>query len=418
MRSMTKRLLPLLLALVLLLTPACGRAKPPAEYRVALATDLHYLSPALRDGGEMFQKVIAVGDGKVTEYCDEVTDAFLAEVLRLEPEALILTGDLSYNGERESHLALAEKLEAVEAAGVPVLVLPGNHDLYRSCYAFLGEEAEAVPSVTAEEFREIYAAFGFDEALDLDPDSLSYAAPLNDSTRVLMLDANTLHNPCGLSDKTLAWVEEQLRAADKAGQQVLVACHQNLYRHTMFGPGYVVNGTEKLQELLEQHGVPLFLSGHLHVQHILTEGAVTEIATSSLTMGACHYALLTGSDGELRYEARPVPVSDWAREQGLADPALLEFDGYAAGRLFDRTRDQAMEQLRGRGYAPEEEQRLADYAAALNLAYFSGDLTGVQTLDPEGELFRRWAESGSLFGAYFAVLEPELGMDYTHWPAP
>ena len=230
-----RKLLSLLLALVLLLTPACGRAKAPAEYRVALATDLHYLSPALRDGGEMFQKVIAVGDGKVTEYCDEVTDAFLAEVLRLGPEALILTGDLSYNGERESHLALAEKLEAVEAAGVPVLVLPGNHDLYRSCYAFLGEEAEAVPSVTAEEFREIYAAFGFDEALALDPDSLSYAAPLNDSARVLMLDANTLHNPCGLSDKTLAWVEEQLRAADKAGQQVLVACHQNLFRHTMFG---------------------------------------------------------------------------------------------------------------------------------------------------------------------------------------
>ena len=135
-------------------------------------------------------------------------------------------------------------------------------------------------------------------------------------------------------------------------------------------------------------------------------------------MGACHYALLTASEGELCYEARPVPVSRWAREQGLTDPRLLEFEGYAAGRLFNRTRQQAEEQLAGRGLAPEEEQRLADYAAALNLAYFSGDLTGVQALDPEGALFRQWRESGTLFGAYFAMLEPELGRGYRHWPAP
>ena len=419
MRHRKLILLPLLLALCLLLGTGCAQTKKaPAQYRVAVATDLHYLAPSLRDGGEMFQKVMAAGDGKVTETCDEITDAFLGEVLALRPEALILTGDLSYNGERESHLALAEKLGALEAAGVPVLVLPGNHDLYRACYAFLGEAAQPVPSVTAEEFREIYAAFGFDDALSLDPDSLSYAARLNDSTRVLMLDANTLHDPCGLSDKTLEWIEWQLRAADRAGQQVLAACHQNLYRHTMFGPGYVVNGAEKLQALLEKHQAPLFLSGHLHIQHILTEGGVTEIATSSLTMGACHYALLTASEGELCYEARPVPVSRWAREQGLTDPRLLEFEGYAAGRLFNRTRQQAEEQLAGRGLAPEEEQRLADYAAALNLAYFSGDLTGVQALDPEGALFRQWRESGTLFGAYFAMLEPELGRGYRHWPAP
>ena len=151
MRHRKLILLPLLLALCLLLGTGCAQTKKaPAQYRVAVATDLHYLAPSLRDGGEMFQKVMAAGDGKVTETCDEITDAFLGEVLALRPEALILTGDLSYNGERESHLALAEKLGALEAAGVPVLVLPGNHDLYRACYAFLGEAAQPVPSVTAE----------------------------------------------------------------------------------------------------------------------------------------------------------------------------------------------------------------------------------------------------------------------------
>lgn len=419
MHHRKRGLLPLLLALCLLLTAACGKAnKAPAAYRIVTATDLHYLAPSLTDGGELFQQLLSSGDGKVTEYCGEVADAFLEEVLRLRPEALILTGDLSFNGARESHLALAEKLGALEAAGVPVLVLPGNHDLYRASYAYRGDEAEPVPSVTAEEFREIYAAFGFDEALAADPDSLSYVARLNEGTRVLMLDANTLHHPCGLSDATLDWVETQLRQADRDGQQVLAACHQNLFQHTMFGPGYVLNGAEKLAALLEKHAVPLFLSGHLHIQHIMTEGAVTEIATSSLTMGACQYALLTAEDGVLRYEARPVPVSDWARAQGLTDPALLEFAGYAAGRMSVRTRTQAAAQLAGLDCEREEVQRLADYAAMLNLAYFSGDLTRIAELDPDGALLRRWGESGTLFGAYFASLKQELGRDYTRWTSP
>ena len=38
------------------------------------------------------------------------------------PSALVLSGDLSQNGEKANHEALAEKLERVQAAGIPVLV--------------------------------------------------------------------------------------------------------------------------------------------------------------------------------------------------------------------------------------------------------------------------------------------------------
>ena len=125
-----------------------------------------------------------------------MTAAFLAEVIGQKPEALILTGDLTFNGELLSHAALAEKLRAVEAAGVPVYVLPGNHDLDNpNAAAFSGESYRLVPSASAEDFRRIYADFGFDEALGLDGDSLSYSARLNDGTRLLMLDFNTAHDP-------------------------------------------------------------------------------------------------------------------------------------------------------------------------------------------------------------------------------
>ena len=415
----------LLLASLLLLAGCSGAPEKQTEttgetgsWRVVVASDLHYLAPSLTDHGALFRRVMEAGDGKVTELCDEITDAFLEEVKAEEPDALILTGDISFNGEKESHLALAEKLAALEEAGVPVLVLPGNHDLYRSCYSFFGDEGEQVESVSAEEFAAIYGAFGFDEALSRDDDSLSYLARINDTTRVLMLDADTPHDFCSLSDKTLSWIERRLSEAAVEGKRMLVACHQNLYKHSMFGAGYVLGCSDELHALLEKYGAELMLSGHMHIQHIQTGGGVTEIATSPLTMGACQYGLLSSENGALRYETRPVNVAAWASARGMDDERLATFAAYAMGRLESRTRTQAEEQLEARGISTQEAAPLVNYACALNNAYFCGDLSGIPALDPDGELFKAWAESGSFFGSYFASLEPEIGKDHTHWEKP
>ncbi|MBQ6465548.1 MAG: metallophosphoesterase [Oscillospiraceae bacterium] len=406
--------LALLTALCLLLA-ACGKKSAEGSYRVAIATDLHYLSPALTDHGDLFRQVMEAGDGKVTEYCDEITDAFLEEVRVMKPDALILTGDLSFNGERDSHLALAEKLASLETDGVPVFVLPGNHDLFRSPYSFFDAGAESVPGVTAEEFREIYAAFGFDEAVASDSDSLSYVAQLNGSTRLLMLDANTPHDFCSLSAETLRWIDAQLGEAEQAGHTVLVACHQNLFQHSMFISGYVLETAEQLYELLAAHRVPLILSGHMHIQHIRSVEGVTEIAGSPLTMGDCHYGVLSASNGSLRYETHPVSMSAWAQAHGLENEDLRDFAAYAAQSFERRTRLQAEEQLAVRGFSPEEIEPLADFACALNNAYFSGDLSGIPALDPDGALLQRWVDSGTFFGYYFASIESEIGKDHTRW---
>ena len=51
-----------------------------------------------------------------------------ANMLGLDNAALILSGDLSFNGEKTSHEELAGKLFKLQEQGIPVLVLPGNHD--------------------------------------------------------------------------------------------------------------------------------------------------------------------------------------------------------------------------------------------------------------------------------------------------
>jgi hypothetical protein len=187
------------------------------------------------------------------------------------------------------------------------------------------------------------------------------------------------------------------------------------YLRMHIGRRHMARRLEKTIALLEKYGVPLLLSGHMHIQHIITEGSVTEIATSSLTMGACQYGVLTWADGAMRYETRPVDVASWAARQGLDDERLADFAAYAMGRMESRTRAQAEEQLAARGVSAQEAAPLVNYACALNNAYFCGDLSAIPPLDPDGSLLAAWKESGSSFGSYFASIEQEIGKNHTRW---
>ena len=412
-----KRTAALLLSFCSLLLSACaGQSARPADYNLIVATDLHYIAPQLTDRGSYFTALVDSGDGKLMHYIEELTDAFLAEVIAQRPEALLLTGDLSFNGAVLSHEALAEKLRPVEAAGDPVLVQTGNHDLNNSsAAAFSGDAFTGVPSATAEVFREIYADFGYDEALSMDGDSLSYVYLLNDSTRVLMLDANTLHDPCGLSKETLCWVKRQLKEAREQGQQVLAAGHQNLLQQTMFRDGYVMEGAEELLRLLARYRVPLYLSGHLHVQHYKTERGVTEIATSALSVSPCQYGLLRAERGSIRYETREVDVAAWATEQGRTEPELLNFAAYAAAYFDRRTQRQVSESLADFTYSRAEVEAMTDYLSRLNRGYFSGNMTGLEDLDPDGSIRALWERYPTLYGAYLSSIQEDMGSDLRTW---
>ena len=158
------------------------------------------------------------GDGKITNYIWEITDAFVAEVLDERPDGVILSGDLSYNGEKASHLELAEKLGRIKDAGIPVLVIPGNHDINNNSAARIEEEQRLPAEKTSpEDFETIYRAFGYEDAVSRDPNSLSYMYQINDSTRILMLDTCQYHGGAqvgGMIDTdTYEWIDNELEKA-------------------------------------------------------------------------------------------------------------------------------------------------------------------------------------------------------------
>ena len=411
-----KKLLSFCLTLLLLCTVMPRTARAEEGYILLTATDPHFIAPGLTDHGAYFTALTENSDGKLMRCSEEIIDAFLAEAIAQKPEALLLTGDLTFNGALLSHTALAAKLHAAEEQGLRIYVLPGNHDLDNpSAASFSGESFTRVASATAEDFRRIYADFGFDEALSIDTDSLSYVAALNEDTRLLMLDFNTRHDPCGISDKTLAWVGAQLKDARDAGMKLLTAGHQNIFQLTMFRAGYVIQNAEKLAALFREYGVTLYLSGHLHCQHWKTEDGLTEIATSALSVSPCQYGVLKVTGDTLRYETRETDISAWAKAQGRTEMDLLDFQTYAADFFDSRNRQNTAETLSLFAFTPEEVERMTEYIVKLNRAYFAGDMRDAASFDPDGEIAVLFDRSANLYTAYLTSVRPDYGMDFRKW---
>lgn len=400
------RRLTALLLLLFCLLPFTALAQQ-AGHTLMIATDLHYISPALTDHGAFFTSMIASGDGKMVMYCEEITDAFIQEVISAKPAGLILSGDLTFNGAKKSHEDLAQKLRRIDSAGVPVYVLPGNHDLY--CYAaarFEGDSYTRVESITSDEFAAIYHDLGFDEALSRDPYSLSYIAEPVPGVRLLMLDTNTKNMECAVAQNTFAWLESVLADAKANGASVIAVSHQNLYAHSeLLYRGYVLSNADLLRAIYERHGVAVNLSGHLHMQHTIT-GSVPEIATSSLAVSPCQYGIIDIADGQAQYRTRAVDVSRWAQANGKADANLLRFREYAAGFFAITAINQALPQLSG----DSDPSGMATWLANFNAAYFSGRM---DTVDPNAPYALRWQAGDTFFGQYIRSILAEEQKDHT-----
>lgn len=342
---------------------ACGEeeTQTPEAYEppdLMLASDLHYLSPSAHDDGSAFRKMVAADDGKPSQYSEEMTDALLAEAVRARPSALILSGDLTHNGERQGHLELADKLRRVQGAGVPVLVIPGNHDIKNPMAAvYFGDEKQAAENLdSGEEFYEIYREFGYDGAISRDSASLSYVYVLDDTHWVMMLDScqyeDKNHVGGRIREETLAWMEEQLSLAAEKEIFVLPVAHHNLLSESrLYKTECTLENGGQVTELLEKYEIPLYVSGHLHAQRIKKHreepGAedhvygVTEIVLGPYSIPPCQYGYLRWDDeNRLAFETREADVASLAAASGGGDEILLQFDQKGTELVRQTIRDQ------------------------------------------------------------------------------
>ena len=108
-----KLILTAFLVIFLIISVCIFYHRPLQSAKIMITSDIHYLSDKLHDDDIAYQYMLSNSDGRLTQYCDVILSAFIEEVLQQKPDVLIISGDLSFNGEKLSHQDLADKLHVL-----------------------------------------------------------------------------------------------------------------------------------------------------------------------------------------------------------------------------------------------------------------------------------------------------------------
>ena len=312
------RLLSLLLAVVLVFTltvPALAAEKPQdMNLRIAVMSDLHYLSPDMIADTEDFEHAFN-SDRKLLKESSSVLREMLERVRADKPDILLVSGDLTKDGEQECHAALAKQLQQLQqdVPGLKIYVINGNHDIRNyNAKNFNTADGKAVPATRTEpeDFKQIYdfvysdptVIATFTPAEGNKAGGLSYVARPVEGLTIIAMDTcryssdNTSngddeHETSGAISADLEkWVIEQTAAAKARGDLVIGLEHHGLVPHfdvqPTILPMYLVNGYERIAQEYADAGMSVVFTGHMHA---------VDIAAMTTKAGNTFYDIETGS---------------------------------------------------------------------------------------------------------------------------
>ena len=312
------RLLSLLLAVVLVFTltvPALAADKPQdMNLKIAVMSDDHYLSPSMIRDTEDYKTALN-SDRKMFAESDAILRTLLDAVRQDKPDVLLLSGDLTKDGEQECHKALAKQLKQLqkEVPGMKVYVINGNHDIRNSdALNFNTPDGKAVPATRThpKDFKQIYDFVYSDPTViatytppaGKEAGGLSYVARPADGFTLVVIDTgryssdNTStgkdeHETSGaISSDLEQWVIAQIQAAKARGDVVLGMQHHGLVAHfdvePTILPMYLVNNYDRLAQEYADAGMSVMFTGHMHA---------VDIAAKTTDAGNTIYDIETGS---------------------------------------------------------------------------------------------------------------------------
>ena len=303
--STLRRLLALLLPVALLLpmAPIPAVAAGPADLSIAVISDPHVYPEAMTNGYCAAFIEEATHNGRAIEPTQALFEAALADLkARVAADGLdflLIPGDMTEWSEYEGHVLVAQLLEAFEdETGVPVAVIPGNHDLNLSdaCDFSTGAKQKA-RALKQDEFLAVYAELGYDlPGCERLGGTLSYAADLGDDYRLIAADTGRWR--IGADERITqaelrAWVLGECAKAEAAGRTVIGMGHHPLgeqmgNQDTFMGENFGFGNALEAAEAFAGAGMHFYFSGHLHYN---------EIAMRVSDGGEPLYDIMTASSG-------------------------------------------------------------------------------------------------------------------------
>jgi len=324
----------ILLAICLAVLNGCGKkyslnydfntaAKDAPAYpdvSFAVISDIHVYTSELGSSGAAFDKVMNA-DRKLLLDSIDLLDFAIAEILQTEVSFALIPGDLTKDGELVNHKIVAEKLQRLTEANIPVYVVPGNHDVNNpESFSYSDDTTETVQNVSKDDFAQIYADYGYGSALMRDTNSLSYAAELAEGMWLLAIDATRHsenvpdhHAIVGgkISQATADWIASVLREADRQNTAVIAMMHHGFGEHwkgqAKLHPDYIILDYENFGKFLASWNVRAGFTGHYHAHDVKRNEYdngkyLYDIETGSLITAPCpiRYVQISGGSMNIR----------------------------------------------------------------------------------------------------------------------
>lgn len=302
-------------------------------------SDTHLIADSLHDHGQAFSQMQKTSQGKDLYYQETALSAFVRMAQKKKPAAIIVTGDVTFNGERVSAEKFAEIFKPLKET--QLLVIPGNHDIYDGwAREFRGKKQYYAGQISPRMWRNIFKT-SYENAVSVDDKSLAYSVQLNPDYLLILADSNdygkeeatTAPATAGfLGKEQRRWIKAQLQYASENNLQVIFCMHHNLYAHNpAVNKGYVVDDYHELRKLLAQYNVKLVFSGHIHAQNIMLPQdpcPATEIVTSSFCSNDQGYGVVKVSPKEVSYTCHHFKMKDYLTDKEKQNWTLTHFHDY------------------------------------------------------------------------------------------
>lgn len=365
--------------------------------KIAIISDIHFLSSNLVDSGEALNK-FEQSTGRDIFVLHEVLDKAFSEIVDAKVDILLIPGDLTNHGERESHKDLVLKLDNLVKQGVRVMIVPGNHDInIPNVKSYLGKSSAPIESISEDEFISLYSEYGYSKTISRDEGSLSYLAEIDSKTWLLAFDTN-LHREYinstisagRISTETMAWALSVLRDAKSKGITVVGMMHHGLVEHlpyqSTFFSDYLIENWEHNAALLADAGLQVVFTGHFHANDIslysTPEGnKIYDIETASMASYPFSYRIVEINGKTISIDTHLIDSID--AEDDLQKRYRRVFENLSKSSITARLRGMKMP------LSEDANKAIVDLLTRMSLLHVLGD----ETIDEDTyKLVERFAE--------------------------
>ena len=286
-----------------------------------LITDTHFFKNSLGAYGKEYDEFMRF-EQKCFAETESINNAIFDYLINQnKTDTILIPGDLSFNGEKESHLGFIKLLKMAQEHGKRIFVITAGHDFNDYCRGYDDNGIHPVEPTSRDELFDLYYEFGFKDAIAVDKKHLSYVAQLADGVRLLALN-NDGTEECRetYDEEQLQWIKEQAQKAREDGQMMIAINHYPLLPgQPIFSliSSAVQKNSGYITTMLADEGVHIAFTGHMHNQAInekITEkgNKFYDVCTGSAIGCPAYMRFVTIEDSEtVNVTSEPIPDFEW-----------------------------------------------------------------------------------------------------------